>query len=67
MLSEVQIMSNEERFEVIHQESKGVLQKVSILRDKQTGVQYIFVRSGNSGGLSPLLDKNGNPLIEENT
>ena len=31
--------------------------------DKQTGVNYLFVSSGYAGGLTPLLDRQGNPII----
>ena len=31
--------------------------------DKQTGVNYLFVKSGYGAGLTPLLDENGKPLI----
>jgi hypothetical protein len=55
-------MKEEKRFEVIHGENLGMTTNVFILRDKQTGEQYLFVQSGNAGGLSPLLNekqKNG--------
>ena len=31
--------------------------------DKQTGVNYLFHYSGNGGGLTPLLDREGKPII----
>ena len=31
--------------------------------DKETGVNYIFHACGYSGGLSPLLDRDGKPVI----
>ena len=34
-----------------------------ILVDKLTGVNYLYVQSGYSGGLTPLLDAQGNPVI----
>ena len=39
-------------------------EQIMILRDKETGVQYLWVKSGYSGGLSPLLDSDGKPLID---
>ena len=51
------------RFEVVHSESSGV-KELSIYRDKQTGVQYLFVRHGYGGGLSPLLDRDGKPVVD---
>ena len=31
--------------------------------DSETGVNYIYHSSGYSGGLTPLLDREGNPII----
>ena len=31
--------------------------------DTETGVNYLFVQGGYAGGLTPLLDKNGKPVI----
>jgi hypothetical protein len=50
-------MKNEKRFEVIHEEKHGLLKNVFILREKQTGVQYLFVQDGYASGLSSLLKK----------
>ena len=33
--------------------------------DKETGVNYLFRRDGYGGGLTVLLDKNGNPVISD--
>lgn len=35
----------------------------SIIVDKETGVNYLFVASGYAGGLCPLLDRDGKPVI----
>jgi hypothetical protein len=50
-------MKKEKRFEIIHEENHGMMKEVFILRDKQTGVQYLFVQNGYGGGLSPLLNE----------
>ena len=31
--------------------------------DTQTGVNYLFHASGYAGGLTPLLDRDGKPVI----
>lgn len=31
----------------------------AIIVDKETGVMYLWVQRGNAGGLTPLLDENG--------
>lgn len=58
-------MKKEKRFEVLSDESIGGMKGASILRDKQTGVQYLFVINGYGGGLTPLLGKDGSPIIDE--
>ena len=50
-----------ERFEIVYHQ--GVANRTEILVDKETGVNYIFHASGYSGGLSPLLDRDGKPII----
>lgn len=51
----------DKRFEKIY--SQGALEAMEIWLDKETGVNYIFHQSGNAGGLTPLLDKDGKPVI----
>ena len=46
----------------IPQEPVVIDESVEFLRDKQTGVMYIAERTGNAGGLTPLLDKDGKPM-----
>lgn len=36
---------------------------VTVLVDTQTGVNYLYVQRGYGGGLTPLLDANGKPII----
>ncbi|MCL2597882.1 MAG: DUF6440 family protein [Paludibacter sp.] len=50
-------MKEEKRFEIIHKERQNLFTNVFILRDKQTGKEYLFVQNGHAGGLSPLLKK----------
>lgn len=50
----------EERFIRIHSENFGT---EVILVDKTTGVNYLFVQSGNAGGLTPLLNRDGTPVV----
>ena len=63
---EVVHISKLERFEVVLKEGNGLTEagQIMILRDKETGVQYLWVKSGYAGGLSPLLDSDGKPLID---
>lgn len=57
-------MSKKDRFEVIYQET-GLKSEKTILVDKETGVNYLFIASGFGGGLTPLLDENGKPVIKK--
>ena len=50
----------EERFVKVHSEAMGGRM---ILVDKFTGVNYLFVQNGYAGGLTPLLDREGKPII----
>lgn len=45
------------RFEVVYSESLGWASGVYIIRDTETGVDYLFVKSGYGGGLTPLITK----------
>lgn len=36
---------------------------VEIWVDRETGVNYIFRRDGYAGGLTPLLDADGKPVV----
>ena len=34
-----------------------------VIVDKKTGVNYLFAQSGYSGGLTPLLNRDGTPVV----
>lgn len=53
-------MAKEKRFEKVYSQDLG---SVSIFVDKETGVNYLFSQSGYAGGLTPLLDREGKPVI----
>ena len=50
------------RFDVVHKES-NISASSFICVDRLTGVNYLFVASGYAGGLTPLLDKDGNVVV----
>ena len=54
-------MSMKERFEVIY--SQGRINRTEIWVDKETGVNYLFHVEGYAGGLIPLLDAEGKPVV----
>ena len=51
------------RFDVKSRENLGMFMNASVLVDKETGINYLFVSHGYSGGLTPLLDADGKPII----
>ena len=57
---EVFIMAKEKRFEKVYSQGCG---STEIWVDKETGVNYMFHSSGYAGGLTPLLDKDGKPIV----
>ena len=54
-------MPKNERFEKVY--SQGALNVTEIWVDTETGINYVFHASGNAGGLTPLLDKDGKPVV----
>lgn len=54
-------MAKKERFEKIY--SQGTLTVTEIWVDKETGVNYVFHASGYAGGMTPLLGRDGKPMI----
>lgn len=53
--------TSEKRFEKVY--SHGALEGTEIWVDTETGVNYLYHFSGSSGGLTPLLDRDGKPVI----
>lgn len=50
-----------DRFERVY--SQGALDGTQIWVDRETGVNYVYHFSGNSGGLTVLVDREGKPVI----
>lgn len=55
-------MSKEKRFIKSYSESTWS-GNTEIWVDTETGVNYLFHHSGNAAGLTPLLDREGHPVI----
>ena len=51
----------DKRFEIVYQQ--GAMDIIEILVDKETGVNYLFRTNGYAGGMTPLLDREGRPII----
>ena len=57
-----------DRFEVIYKDVHSAgLEKRIIYVDKKTGVNYLYIQVGYSGGLTPLLDADGKPVVTNRT
>ena len=54
-------MSKEQRFEKIY--IQGAMTTTEIWVDKETGVNYLFHACGYAGGMTPLLDRDGKPIV----
>ena len=53
---------SDKRFEVAYKQS-GLAGSTQIWVDKETGVNYLYLSGGYSGGLTPLLGRDGKPVI----
>jgi hypothetical protein len=57
-------MAQENRFLKTYSQGNGLSSnRVEIWVDIKTGVNYIFTQSGYAGGMTPLLDAQGKPII----
>lgn len=54
-------MGKNDRFEKVY--SQGTMNVMEIWVDKKTGVNYVFHANGYAGGFTPLLDREGKPVI----
>ncbi len=56
-------MKNDIRFEKVYSQGSDFNKYVEIFVDTQTGVNYLWCKSGYGAGLTVLLDKDGKPVI----
>jgi len=56
-------MASGKRFEIII-EDRTTGKNTRVLKDKETGVLYIYHGSDRGGGITPLLGPDGKPIIE---
>ncbi len=52
---------NMDRFKKVYRQ--GSIEVIEIWVDTETGVNYLFHRNGNASGLTPLLNKEGKPVV----
>ena len=53
----------DKRFEKVYSQSGMSTGTMEIWVDRETGVNYLFRASGYGGGLTVLLDRDGNPVV----
>ena len=55
----------DDRFEVVFQDGSSIREEGQrqILVDTETGVNYLVWKFGYAGGITPLLDRDGKPVI----
>lgn len=53
------------RFVVVHKDGSSLKDEGirQILVDRETGVNYLMWKSGYGAGITPLLDREGKPVI----
>ena len=54
-------MKRDERFVKVY--TQGAMTTTEIWVDKETGVNYLFHSSGYAGGMTPLLNRDGKPVV----
>ena len=52
-----------DRFDIQGKDSLNLFTDALVVVDRETGVNYLFVHRGYGGGLTPLLDSDGKPII----
>lgn len=57
------MVKKEKRFIKVLSEGGFTTLATYILVDRQTGVNYLYASSGYGGGLTPLLNRDGTPIV----
>lgn len=55
-------MAKEKRLKKVYSQG-GMAEQTEIWVDTETGVNYLYLMCGYSGGMTPLLDQDGKPVI----
>ena len=48
---------------IITEKQSGFILSPYVLVDRKTGVNYLYINSGYSGGLTVMLDADGKPIV----
>ncbi|OPJ58305.1 DUF6440 family protein [Clostridium oryzae] len=57
---------SQKRFKIEHKENIG-MSGFKIIVDQETGVNYLLSWNGYAGGITPLLDREGKPIVSSKT
>lgn len=52
-----------DRFDIQEKTSMNLFTETMVIVDKVTGVNYLYVGRGSGGGLTPLIDADGKPIV----
>ena len=52
-----------DRFDIKEKNTMNFLTETLVIVDNETGVTYLYVHRGSGGGLTPLIDADGKPII----
>ena len=56
---------SKERFVIKGKDTLGLMTDATVIVDRETGVNYLFVQRGSASGLTPILDAEGKPIVSE--
>ena len=54
--------NDDKRFEKVYRQ--GAMTTTEVWIDRETGILYLYHQSGYAGGLTPLLDRDGKPMVD---
>ena len=52
-----------DRFDIQEKTTMNLFTETMVIVDKLTGVNYLYVSHGYGGGLTPLIDADGKPIV----
>ena len=58
-------MKKENRFVEIYSEGSSLGTQKTIFVDRETGVHYLFIKSGYGTAVTPLLGSDGQPIVHK--
>ena len=56
-------MSKNARFIEKQTQTNPLGNQFIVIEDTDTGINYLWMKNGTAGGITPLLDKEGKPVI----